>query len=76
MRIVRNDIDHANEKLTPVDHIMKHNPDMVVSLGMGQRAIRLFHKKAVKLRTGKFTTVKEVVEHINELKVLDMGCAH
>ena len=50
---------------------MKLKPDIVFSLGMGQRAIRLFNEKRVKLRSGNYKTVKEVIENIDNLEELN-----
>ncbi len=74
--IVENKIDHSNQDLTPVDQIMKFNPEVVFSLGAGQRAINLFKEKGVKLKTGNYKIFNEVILNINNLKDLDGGCEH
>jgi len=74
--IVENKIEHANETLTPVDQVMKFNPDVVFSLGIGQRAIKLFEEKTIKLKTGKFIILKEVIDNIDNLQELNSGCLH
>ena len=76
LEIVENKIDHTNQNLTPVDQIMKFNPDTVFTLGAGQRAINLFNEKKVKLKTGNYEVVQEVIENIDKLKNLDGGCEH
>lgn len=76
LEIVENKIDHSNQNLTPVDQIMKFHPDMVFTLGAGQRAIKLFNEKNIKLKTGNYKIVQEVIENIKNLKNLDGGCEH
>jgi len=74
--IVKNKIEHANENLTPVEQVMKFKPDVVFSLGIGQRAIKLFNEKNIKVKTGKFKILKEVIENVNNLDEFNDGCLH
>jgi len=76
LEIVENKIDHTNQNLTPVDQMMKFNPDIVFTLGAGQRAVNLFNERHVKLKTGDYKKVQEVIENIDKLKNLDGGCEH
>ncbi len=76
LEIVENKIDHTNQNSTPVDQIMKFNPEMVFTLGVGQRAINLFKERKVKLKTGIYKSVKEVIDNLDKLKDLDGGCEH
>ena len=76
LEIVDNKLDHSNQNLTPVDQIMKFNPDIVFTLGIGGRAVKLFNEKGVKLKTGNYQTVKEVIENIDNVKEMDAGCGH
>ena len=75
IEFIENKLDHSNPDLTPVDQIMKLKPDIVFSLGMGRKAINLFNKAGVKLKTGNFRTVGEVIKNIDKLKELDESCA-
>ncbi len=76
LSIIENKLEHTNPNLSPVDQIMKFEPDIVFSLGMGQRAIKLFNKKGVKLKTGNYKIVKEVIDNIDNLKELNEECDH
>jgi len=76
LKIIENELDHSNSKLTPVDQIMAYKPDVVFSLGMGQKAIHLFEEKGVKLKTGDLKIVKEIIENFDDLEDLDKGCNH
>ncbi len=75
LKIVKQIIDHSSN-LTPVDQITVLGFDAVYVLGIGGRAIKLFREKGIKLKTGKFRTVKEVVENLDKLKELKEGCGH
>lgn len=75
LKIMKNNIEHSNQHETPVDQIIKFGPDAVFSLGMGSRAINLFNEKKIKVKTGNFKTVKEVIENIDKLEVLE-SCGH
>ena len=76
LEIVKNKIDHSNQNLTAVDQMMKFNPDVVFTLGAGQRAVNLFNERKVELKTGDYKTVKEVIENIENLKEMGNGCEH
>lgn len=76
LKIVENIIDHSDSSLTPVDQVMKFKPDIVFSLGVGKRALNLFAEKGVKVKTGDFKIVKEVIDNISNLKDLSEGCDH
>ena len=76
LEIIENEINHSDISLTPIDQIMKFTPDVVFSLAMGKKALKLFDEKGVKVKTGDFKIVKEVIENINNLKDLSDGCNH
>lgn len=72
--IVDNKLDHSNSDMTPVEQIMKFEPDVIFTLGMGGRAVKLFSEKGVELKTGDYKIVREVVEGIDNLRELNFGC--
>ena len=74
--VVENKLEHLNSDMTPVEQIMKFEPDVVFTLGIGQRAIKLFSEKGVKLKTGDYKVVREVIENINSLEELNSGCGY
>ena len=76
LEIIKNKIDQSNQSLTPVDQIMNFKPNIVFSLGIGQRAIKLFNEKNVKVKTGDFKILKQVIENIDNLKELEQSCEH
>ena len=76
LEIVKNNIKHSNQDLTPVDQVMKFKPEAVFSLGIGQRAIKLFNEKNIKIKTGNYKILKEVIENVDNLNELNEGCLH
>lgn len=76
LEFVKNTIDHSDVKLSPVEQIMTFKPDVVISLGMGMRAINLFAKQNVSVKTGKYSTLKEVIDNIDSLDDFSDGCQH
>lgn len=76
LKIIKNNIDHSNPALTPVDQLMVHKLDLIYVSDIGQRAINLFKEKGIELKTGEFKTVKEVIENIDNLENLTQGCGH
>lgn len=76
LKIIKNDLNHSSPDLTPVDQVMKFKPDVVFSLGMGQRAIGLFAEKNIKLKKGNFKILKEVIDNFDSLDDLEDSCGH
>ncbi len=77
LEIAKNDVNHSNTALTPVDQVINQfNPEVIFSLSIGQKALKLFNDKGIKIKTGKFRTVKEVINNVNELNDLDTTCNH
>lgn len=75
--IKANKLNHSDPNKSPVDQIIESvNPTMVFAQDMGIRAINLFTEKNIKLKTGSYKTVKEVVDNIDELVDLTKGCGH
>ncbi|MBW2966414.1 hypothetical protein KY342_04900 [Candidatus Woesearchaeota archaeon] len=77
LEIIENVLDHADPTKSPVDQIVEAvNPTTVYAQGIGGRAISLFAEKGVKLKTGTYTTVKEVIDNLDKLEDLTEGCGH
>jgi predicted Fe-Mo cluster-binding NifX family protein len=52
---------------------MKHNPNIVFSKGIGQKAINLFKEKGIEIKTGNFSNLKELIENIKNLQNIKNG---
>jgi len=77
LTIKKNKLDHSNAQKNPVEQIMENaNPDIVFAQDIGQRAIMLFKEKNVKLKTGRYKTVKELIENVENLENLKNDCGH
>lgn len=76
LEIIENKIDHNNENKTPVDQMMEFNPDVVFTLGIGQRALKLFSEKRIEVKSGKYQILSQVIENINNLEDFKEGCNH
>lgn len=76
LEVTENSLVHTDKKITPVDQLMKHGPDVIYVIEIGQRAIALFREKGVMVKTGNFRTVKQVVSNLDNLMDVTGGCKH
>ncbi len=76
LEIIKNTIDHSNNKDPFTNQILKLDIDCVFSLGMGKKAIDLFKQNNILLKTGKYTTLAEVINNIDNLEPITMACNH
>lgn len=61
---------------SPVEAIKDKKVDAIFCHGMGMRAMALCKKMKIDLKTGPFTTIKELIKNINKLDDLDESCGH
>ena len=77
LTITKNDLDHTDPTKSPIDQIQEAvNPTSIFAKGIGGRAIGIIAEKGLKLKTGPFDTVKEVIENLGKLDDLTEGCGH
>jgi len=77
LEIIENNLDHADPTKSPVDQIVEAvNPTTIYAQGIGGRAIGLFAERGVKLKTGPYTIIKEVIDNLDKLEDLTEGCGH
>ena len=64
------------EGCSPVATIQNENVDAIYCFGMGMRAMELCKAKGIKLKTGPFKTIKQVIENLDKLEDLEESCGH
>lgn len=75
--IKKNELDHIDPEKSPVDQIIEQaDPGLVYARDIGSRAIGLFEQKGIKLKTGSYETVGDVIDNMDELQDLSHGCGH
>lgn len=61
---------------SPIAAIEGLKVDAIYTAGMGMRAMQLCSEMGIKLKTGSFGTVNEVIENLEKLKDLQDSCGH
>ncbi|MBT4870499.1 MAG: hypothetical protein HON47_02915 [Candidatus Diapherotrites archaeon] len=75
--ITKNALDHTDPNQSPIDQIQKAvNPTTIFAKGIGGRAIDLIKEKGLELKTGDYSTVKEVIDNLDNLSSQDTSCGH
>ena len=75
--ITKNDLDHTDPDQSPIDQIQKAiDPTTIFAKGIGGRAIDLIKEKGLKLKTGNYSTVKEVINNLDNLSSQSTSCGH
>jgi len=75
LSIKRRESVHGGGGCAAVDEIMELKPDMIFVLGMGMGAVNKFDSLGVKVRSGDFHTVGEVLDNLENLSHLENACA-
>jgi len=77
LKIIENNLDHTNPNKSPIDQIEETvNPTTIFAKEIGGRAIELIAKKGLKIKTGDYTTIKEVLDNLDKLKNQTQSCGH
>lgn len=76
--LVLNDSDHFGGVGSPPERIARLDPDVVITQGMGMRAIKIFQEMGVAVLQGTAPTTAENIALFvgDELKELTEGCLH
>jgi len=61
---------------TPVGGLKKHNPDTVYVRDIGNKAMMMLRQNDMRIKTGDFDTVGEVLRNITRLRNLKESCGH
>lgn len=77
LKIIKNDLDHSDPNKSPIDQIEDAvNPTTIFAKGIGGRAIQIIAEKGLGLKTGNYSTVKDVLENLDKLENQTQGCGH
>jgi predicted Fe-Mo cluster-binding NifX family protein len=75
--ILDNNLNHTDPTKTPIDQIEEAvQPTTIFAKGIGARAIQLINEKGLRLKTGMYRTVREVIENLDELEEQTKSCGH
>lgn len=64
------------EGCAPIITLMELKADAFYCFELGMRAEAICREKGIKLLTGKFKTVKDVIKNLDKLEELKEGCGH
>lgn len=56
------------------ENMLKYKPDVIFAVGMGPRAVDLLRSKGVRIETGSYETVDEIIKNKDKLKELEEAC--
>jgi len=59
-----------------VGGLKKHNPDTVYVRDIGNKAMMMLRQNDMRIKTGDFDTVGEVLRNITRLRNLKESCGH
>jgi len=77
LKIIENNLDHTDPTKSPIDQIEEAvHPTTIFAKGIGGRAIGIIAEKGLSLKTGDYSTVKEVVKNMSKLRNLTQSCGH
>ena len=77
IKIIENNLNHTDPNKSPIDQIEEAvNPTTIFAKGIGGRAIQLIAQKGLKLKTGPYNTVKEVLANLDKLESQTESCGH
>jgi predicted Fe-Mo cluster-binding NifX family protein len=77
LKITENNLDHTDPTKSPIDQIQEAtNPTTIFAKGIGGRAIGIIAEKGLALKTGDYSTIKEVIENLEDLKDQIQSCGH
>lgn len=72
IRQTRKEISGGRSRLAT--KILKYTPDVVFAAGMGRRAVNLFRSNNVRIETGDYSTLQQIIENKDKLRELEEAC--
>ena len=64
------------EGCAPVASLKGMKIDAIYAFGMGTKAMEKCRQEGIRMKTGSFSTVREVAENIGDLEDLGRSCGH
>jgi len=74
LEIIENKSEHFGGFGRPAENILKYKPDVVFALDMGPRAVDLLRSNNIRIETGNYETVEEILDNKDKLKELEEAC--
>jgi predicted Fe-Mo cluster-binding NifX family protein len=76
--VVPNDSDHFGGEGSPPEKIMSLGAEIVISAGMGMKAINIFQQSTVAVLKGTYTSSEENIQEFIEGNLIELteGCLH
>ena len=69
-------IDEYGSGCAPVKEISRYKPDLVYTIGIGSRAMAMLKQLGIRIMTGRFRIVRDVMNNLDSLEELEEGCGH
>lgn len=75
LKIIENDLDHADSAKSPIDQIQEAvDPTTIFAKGIGGRAVSIISEKGLSLKTGDYKTLKEAIANLEKLEDQTKSC--
>ena len=74
LEIIENKSEHFGGMGRPAENMLKYKPDVVFALGMGPRAVDLLRSNNIRIETGEYDTVGNIIENKDKLRELEKAC--
>jgi len=74
LEVIENTSEHFGGMGRPAENMLKYRPDVVFALGMGPRAVDLLRSNNIRIETGNYDTVEDIIENKDKLKELEKAC--
>ena len=74
LKIIENKSEFFGGMGKTAEVVLKYKPDVVFVKGIGPRAIDLLKSQGIKIVTGNYSSVKEVLTNREKLKELEKAC--
>jgi predicted Fe-Mo cluster-binding NifX family protein len=74
LEIIENKSEHFGGMGRPAENMLRYKPNVVFALGMGPRAVDLLKSNNIKIETGDYDTVDDIIANKDKLKELEKAC--